>query len=73
MIRRLVALMVVLGLVVGGAAPALAAKKKKPTPEETAKQQRKDEIKKQIAGLREQVAEASAAESELLGRLDDVQ
>jgi murein DD-endopeptidase MepM/ murein hydrolase activator NlpD len=65
--------MVVLGLVVGGAAPALAAKKKKPTPEETAKQQRKDEIKKQIAGLREQVAEASAAESELLGRLDDVQ
>lgn len=34
---------------------------------------RKDEIKEQIRTLREQVEEASEAESELLGQLDDVQ
>jgi murein DD-endopeptidase MepM/ murein hydrolase activator NlpD len=71
-VRRAIALVVVLGLlvsgVVSGAAPASASKAT-----DTAKQQRKDQIKKEIKSLREEVEEASAEESELLGKLDDVQ
>lgn len=37
------------------------------------KEERKDEINAQIKTLREEIAEASAEENDLLGRLDDVQ
>jgi murein DD-endopeptidase MepM/ murein hydrolase activator NlpD len=67
-VRRAIALVVVLGLLVSGAAPAAASKAS-----DKAKQQRKDQIKKEIKSLRQEVEEASAEESELLGKLDDVQ
>jgi murein DD-endopeptidase MepM/ murein hydrolase activator NlpD len=66
--RRAIALLVVLGLTLSSGAPAFAT-----TSNDKARKQRKAEIKEQISTLREQVEEASAEESDLLGQLDDVQ
>lgn len=64
--RRALTLVFVASAVLATAvAPAGAAK--------TAKEERQAEIKQEIQSLREQVAEASAQETEVLGRLDAVQ
>jgi murein DD-endopeptidase MepM/ murein hydrolase activator NlpD len=64
--RRALTLVFVASAVLATAvAPAGAAK--------TAKDERQAEIKQEIQSLREQVAEASAQETEVLGRLDAVQ
>jgi murein DD-endopeptidase MepM/ murein hydrolase activator NlpD len=68
-IRRLVALLLTVGLVTASGAPAGAADK---AAKDTARQ-RKEQIKQQISSLRDEVAEASAEESKLLGQLDEVQ
>lgn len=66
--RRAVAVLVALGLVLGSAAPSGAT-----TSSQKAQKQRKEQIKQQISTLRDQVEEASQEESDLLGQLDDVQ
>ena len=68
MIRRLVALLIVLCVAFSSTAPASAASK-----EDGAKRQRKEQIKRELSNLKEQVEEVSAEESNLLGKLDDVQ
>ena len=64
--RALTTVALVVAVLVTAVAPAAGA------PAST-KQQRKDEINQQIKSLREEIAEASAEESDLLGRLDAVQ
>lgn len=67
MIRRVGALLIVLFIVVSATTPASAAAK-----ESTARKARKEEIKRELSNLKEQVAEVSAEEADLLGKLDDV-
>ena len=67
MIRRVGALLIVLCIVVSATTPASAAAK-----ESTARKARKEEIKRELSNLKEQVAEVSAEEADLLGKLDDV-
>jgi murein DD-endopeptidase MepM/ murein hydrolase activator NlpD len=66
--RALTAVLVAATALVGVVAPVDAAKK--PTEQDKARQA---EIKQELQSLREQVAEASAEETEALGRLDSVQ
>lgn len=64
--RALASLIVVLAVVISATAPVGVASAE-------TKEQRKQRINQEIRTLREQVEEASEAETELLGRLDDVQ
>lgn len=64
--RALASVLLVLAVVVSAMAPVRVASAE-------TKEQRKQRINQEIRTLREQVEEASEAETELLGRLDDVQ
>ena len=64
--RALASLVILLALLVSVTAPVGVASAE-------TKEQRKQRINQEIRTLREQVEEASEAETELLGRLDDVQ
>jgi murein DD-endopeptidase MepM/ murein hydrolase activator NlpD len=71
-IRRVAVLLLVLGLTATNAAPAHANTYASKASNQ-AKRERKEEIKRQISTLRDEVEEASAEESALLGRLDEIQ
>jgi murein DD-endopeptidase MepM/ murein hydrolase activator NlpD len=69
-VRRALTLLVVLTMTLSAAPTAGAAAPKK-SEADRQREARKEQIKREISNLREEVEEASEKEAELLGRLDD--